>query len=274
MGCSKEIALNFVIAHSHEARPVIDYFQLSKQTDHSGFNVFEKDRVRLIVSGQGALNAASAAAYLAGISGLKASTRIWVNIGTAGHREHEIGSLWRVNKVTDDYSGKSRYPVALQNSRQPSVYIRGCAVVSVAAPVVEYQGDSLYDMEAAGFFQAASRFATLESIVSFKVVSDNLDQPYWSMDKKQMAGLLEPHIPRIDLNLRDLNSIINIKKNTQPIDKIDIKMTYSQKEMVTGLITSLSIHGLDYQHEIGRSKNAGQLISALSEKLKGVDLRV
>ena len=274
MGCNKEIALNFVIAHSREARPFIDYFRLRKNTLHKGFNVFENDRVCVIVSGQGNLNAASATAYLAGIRAASASSAIWVNAGVAGHRDHGVGSLWRVNKVADELSGRCFYPAALRPRCQGRVEISGCGLKSVVSPVSDYPGNCLYDMEAAGFFHAATRFATLESIVSFKVVSDNRANSHAALDQSAMADLLVPHVGLVADYLTALKSLININKSFQDIEIRHIKFTYAQKEIVADLIRSLHVHGLDCEREIDRSKNAGQLITLLIEKLKGVELLV
>ena len=274
MGCKKETTLNFVIAHSQEARPLIDYYRLNKNNRHNGFNVFENENVRLVVSGQGKLNAAAATAYLAGIYASRASSGIWANVGVAGHRDHSIGSLWRANKVTEAISDRSIYPVLLQNSRQSSTQINGCVLKTVATPESDYLGDCLYDMEAAGFFQTAVRFATLEAIACFKVVSDNLAHPHTQAGKKSTAILLQPHLSRIDKYLKGLKPLIHFNKRSQVIDIKHIKLTRSQQEIVTELITGLRVHGLEYQSAVSQSDNARQLITALTDKLKSVELLV
>ena len=106
MGCSKEIDINFVVAHSHEARPIIDYYRLIKDKQHTGFNVFKNNQTRLIISGQGKINAAAATAYLGGMRALNVSPGMWVNVGVAGHPDYSLGSLWRANKITDEFSGR------------------------------------------------------------------------------------------------------------------------------------------------------------------------
>ena len=290
MGCEKELALNFVIAHSYEARPIIDYYQLSKDRQHSGYNVFTNNQVRLIVSGQGKLNAAAATAYMGGLQATGESSFLWVNIGTAGHRDYSIASLWRANKVTDEQSGRSTYPVLLANKKSsqkripvdndlefltaPLGVIKGAALMTVESPTANYAQPCLYDMEASGFFQTATRFESLESIVSFKVVSDNLDNPFSEVDKTSTADLIRPNIATIDKYLRGLNELINFKKEKQVIEINDIKLTFAQSEIVNELIGSLTIHGVSYHSAITQCKNPKQLIAELTKILKSVELLV
>ena len=272
MGSKKEIDINFVVAHSAEARPLIDYYKLVKNNQHPGFNLYENNQTRLIVSGEGKLNAAAATAYLAGVYRLKAASGLWVNIGVAGHPNHTIGSLWRVNKITDENSARSIYPVALQGSRRSGVYIAGCALMTVALPTSTYSRQCLYDMEAVGFYQTALRFTTLEFILSFKVVSDNLKYPASEMDKTATIDLLQSQMAEVDQYLQSLKFLVYIKKCEQLIDINNIKLTYAQKEILAELITSLKIHGLNYADLISQAKDARQLIESLRQKLKSVEL--
>ena len=278
MGCDKETCLNFVVGHSHEARPLIDYYRLRKDKQHTGFNVFTNNQTRLIISGQGKIYAAAATAYLGGVCALTAFSGLWVNVGVAGHPDHSLGSLWRANKVTDEFSGRSFYPVALHRLKKNPVHvhehIKGCGLMTVDLPASTYSQGCLYDMEASGFFQTAIRFATLESIVSFKVVSDNIQNPLAAIDKRAMANLIYPHIGAIDQYLQDIYLLTNINKDRQQIDIKHIKLTFSQKEIINELIASLDIHGSNYRSELRQAKDARQLIDLLKDKLKRVELLV
>ena len=281
MACEKEIAINFVVAHSYEARPIIDYYQLSKDSQHHGFSLFRNKQIRLIISGQGKVNAAAATAYLGSLQAYSKASCLWVNIGTAGHCSHDIASLWRINKITDQQSGRSIYPVLLVNQKRyqkgdvperSQKAIKAESLMSVDLPASGYSQRCLYDMEAFGFFQMATRFESLESIVSFKVVSDNLENPIAALDKTSVANLILPHVTYIDQYLCVLNDIVNINKNSQDIEIKDIKLTHSQNKIVNELIDSLTIHGVNYHSAVTKCSTAKQLIAALTARLKSVQL--
>ena len=272
MGCNQEPGINFVVAHSHEARPIIDYYQLAKDMRHTGFNLYKNQQTRLIISGQGRMNAAAATAYLGGTCALNAVSGLWVNVGVAGHADYSIGSLWRANKITDEFSGRSNYPLALNGTNRNHRQIDGCALMTVDLPTSSYAQRCLYDMEAAGFFQTALRFATVETIASFKVVSDNIENPPGEIDKRSMANLVNSQIGVIAEYLHRLKDIININKKKQIIDIKRIKLTYSQQQIVNDLITCLDIHKSDYTGIVSQSKDARQLIDSLSDKLKRIEL--
>lgn len=274
MGCRKKLAINFVVAHGHEARPFIDYYGLQKDRQHTGYTVFENNQIRLILSGQGRINAAAATAYLGGISSKDAGPILWVNAGIAGHPNHRVGSLWRVNKITDEYSGRSIYPVRLRHANRNHTDIPGCGLITVAAPASKYAECALVDMEAAGFFQTAVRFATLETIASFKVVSDNLQQPLSEINRAQVADMITAQVSTIDTYLHDTNLLINFKELQQTIEINDIRLTFSQKKIINELIVSLRVHGSDYSAILSECKDAGQLINSLRAKLKSVELLV
>ena len=288
MGCEKEIKFNFVVAHSLEARAVIDYYRLSKSKQHTAFTVFENNHVRLIVSGQGKLNASAATAYLGGINIKSPDSALWVNVGIAGHRDQPVGSICRVNKITDQQTGRNYFPLAIQSMKQPpelnthssdtmngaGTNVKASALLTVDAVDSTYTQDTLYDMEASGFFQTALRFSSVEKITCFKVVSDNLEHPVDTVDKKNMVRLLAQRMVLIDQYLQHLVNIIYIEKDIQDIDIKHIKTTFSQREMIRELTQSLSVHGIDCSQTLTESVTAGELIKALKNKLNQTQLSV
>jgi hypothetical protein len=86
----------------------------------------------------------------------------------AGHSELEIGRGLLAHKVVDEGSGACWYPPLIIETACPSA-----TVLTVDVLEEDYEGDRLYDTEAAGFFAAASRFATCELVHAFKIVIDN-----------------------------------------------------------------------------------------------------
>ncbi len=71
--------INFVLDLPSEARPLLTYFVLQKLDSSTDFPLYEKDGLRLIVTGIGKIAAAAATAYL---HALRPTTpAVWFNIG-------------------------------------------------------------------------------------------------------------------------------------------------------------------------------------------------
>lgn len=159
--------LHVVVAHPAEARPLVARFNLRGEPGHGAFTVYRGDSLAVAVGGPGKVAAAAAAAYLFAASG-GVRDAAWVNVGMAGHAELDVGRGLLAHKVTDEGSGRSWYPPLVVETTCPSA-----SLLTVERLEEDYEGERLYDTEAAGFFAAASRFATAELVHSFKVVIDN-----------------------------------------------------------------------------------------------------
>lgn len=159
--------LHVVVAHPAEARPLVARYNLRGESGQGAFSVYRGDSLAVAVGGAGKTAAASAAAYLFATGG-GGRDDAWVNIGMAGHSELEIGRGLLAHKVIDDGSGACWYPPLMIETTCPSA-----TVLTVERLEEDYDGDRLYDTEAAGFFAAASRFALCELVHAFKIVIDN-----------------------------------------------------------------------------------------------------
>ncbi|HEX6203411.1 MAG TPA: hypothetical protein VF100_10430 [Thermoanaerobaculia bacterium] len=159
--------LHVVVAHPAEARPLVARYNLRGEPGHGAFTVYRGDGLAVAVGGTGKTAAAAAAAYLFA-SGGGMRDAAWVNVGMAGHAEMEIGRGLLAHKVTDEGSGACWFPPLVVETTCPSA-----SVLTVERLEEDYEGERLYDTEAAGFFAAASRFATCELVHAFKIVLDN-----------------------------------------------------------------------------------------------------
>jgi hypothetical protein len=159
--------IHVVVAHPAEARPLIGRYDLRAENGHGAFTVHRGDSLVVAVGGAGKTAASAAAAYLFAAGG-GGRDGAWVNVGMAGHSELEIGRGLLAHKVVDEGSGACWYPPLIIETACPSA-----TVLTVEGLEEDYEGDRLYDTEAAGFFAAASRFATCELIHAFKIVIDN-----------------------------------------------------------------------------------------------------
>lgn len=186
------VRLNYVVALSAEAHPLIGYYKLKRLHNISAFEVYENENVRLIVGGMGKVNAAAATAYLAGLCNTRAP-QVWFNVGIAGGNAAKLGDVVIVNAITDDETSKSYYPSICFDSGLPQAEI-----VTVSDPGTKYRQDSLFDMEAAGFFIAANRFAPAELVHCCKIVSDNSEKSFDTISKTSVIEMIQAGLEKID----------------------------------------------------------------------------
>lgn len=181
--------LNLVTALPGEARPLIDAFRLKRFLPESPFAVYRGDDVFLIVSGIGAAASACAVGFLRGQMDAPAA---WLNIGIAGHANLAVGEAMLANKITDAAAGRNWYP--------PRVFPwagRDGALVTVPRPRAAYAAGEGYDMEAAGFYPAACRFADAELVQCLKIISDGPLSPASDLDKTTVTGLVRERMETV-----------------------------------------------------------------------------
>ena len=185
--------LHFVCAFKSEAQVVIEHFSLKHLGDDGLFGVYVNrgNDISLTISGLGKL-ASSSAVMHTHLKLLCATGDMWVNIGIAGHQDHNIGKLVLCDRIEDEGSGQVWYPQILVDTDLPS-----SSLLTLDKPRDEYT-EQMYDMEASGVFQNACRFSTLEFIHSLKVISDNKQQPLERMDKKVIYELVGDKIGDIN----------------------------------------------------------------------------
>ncbi len=152
--------INLLTALSGEARPLISALRLKRLNECRAFACYEGEYqhhpVHLVVSQPGILAAATATAWLQGyLNGLQSA---WLNIGIAGHGYLPVGSGLLAHKITDRQQQQHWYPTLTFTPPCPTA-----TVISADHPETAYREDALYDMEAAGFVAAASRFSVRAS---------------------------------------------------------------------------------------------------------------
>ena len=188
--------INLVIALDCEARPIIEHYKLKRDQEHV-FPVYRSENMQLIVSGVGKLNAATATAYLAGMTPESTS---WLNIGIAGHKEHAIGNIYAAHKITDHVTQQNWYPAFCF---KPGVTTESACTFET--PINDYHDDLLHDMEAAGFYQTANRFDSVEFVHCLKVISDNKDNTTHKINKHMVTELISGQLDAIDIFIEKLS---------------------------------------------------------------------
>jgi len=192
--------INFVVALACEAKPLIQALKLKNVANYANFPLYENDEFRLIITGIGKLNAATATSYLAGLNESE-KNNVWLNVGIAGHQDANIGSPMLANKIIDGGSGLNWYPIFIR----PLTTVKSTSLVTQDHAQKEYEPNTLYDMEAAGFYLAASRFNTTEFIHSLKIVSDNQASPAGYLPEKDVSQLISTNLEIIEQTALQLN---------------------------------------------------------------------
>ena len=180
--------LCLVVALAAEARPLLAFHRLQGVSDHP-YRICAGEQTHLIVSGVGKIAAAAATAYLRALIG--DTPAAWLNIGIAGHGSQAVGTPLLAHKIVDAASGKPFYPTF---TAPPPCRTTLLHTVDRAQPAT---GDVAYDMEASGFCEAAQRFATSERVHCLKVVSDNPQSPYQTLNAEKVEALIETQLDAV-----------------------------------------------------------------------------
>ena len=183
--------LIWVCAMHCEAKPVIDFYRLKKSHENNAFDIYQGEEMTCVVSGIGKLASAAATAWIAARNS-HASSLAWINLGTAGAASDELGSIFALDQVIDADTGQRYYPAPGAES-----VLKGHSCLTLSEPSENYQADTLFDMEASGFFHSALHFSSAELTQGIKVISDNRDQKT-GKNRARTSALIEQHMTVID----------------------------------------------------------------------------
>jgi len=158
--------------------------------------VYENDDIMLTISGWGKVASAAATSFMHTFTGMHTHSA-WLNLGIAGHRDRAIGQGVLAHKITDAATGKSWYP--------PMIIDTPCELenlVTVDKVEENFSENAVYEMEATGFYETASRFSTAELIHCYKVISDNKLSSVSGISAEVVTNLVEN-------NMQDIVSILS-----------------------------------------------------------------
>lgn len=204
------------IAMKQEAAPLIERLSL-KHTSSPIFETYENERIRLIITGLGKINAASAAGFCLGRYGTDSH---YINYGTAAGKDMQIGKTFFAAQIIDESSSKECFPdiadhsfphVSLHTVDKPilisnspeSISTGESAEISISdttetGSLLSPTGDSIkasriseklpiYDMEAFGIFSALKNAVTPDRITIIKTVTDS-GTPDFSKTKQMLEN--------------------------------------------------------------------------------------
>ena len=194
---------HLLVALPCEAKPLIAHYKLKRRMQDKAFAVYQNKTLSLTVSGVGKVAMAAAVAYTHAIYECKTNNP-WLNIGIAGHPSHSPGQVFIVNKITDADTEQRYYP--------PIVYTPACpteSAITVSHPETDYPDNSLYEMEASGFFQTASRFSTAELVQCVKIISDNSDTPIAHMTANLASQWIDNQLVCINTLIESLQTLVS-----------------------------------------------------------------
>ena len=274
-----------------ECSDLIKHYNLKKrQSDkHYRFDVFENEvsPVKIIITGQGAVLAASAVSGAVSYFGIDGKDAI-INIGTCAGN-YELGSVFLCNKITEYVTGRTFYPDMLIKSS-----IREGEIVTVSVPVKENDIalGKLYDMEASAIYQAANIYVGPHRMVFVKVVSDNgnYDNLTPAMVKAIMADATDAIVQYVDdfVEVEVLSGSLDATDSIYDTDKMysnkyentseslgcqrieydesyvnqlcaDLHCSKSMENQVEQLIKYLSLEGTDYKTYIDGLYQEGRI---------------
>jgi len=223
--------INIITALQCEARPLIERYKLRGNAKHHAFRCYQNDEMQLIVSGIGKLAAATATTFLAASN--TQTSHAWLNLGIAGHPDRAIGEPLLAHKLIDAASEQQWFPGIVM-----PIPCASETLTTIDKPVLDYQDDTMLDMEASGFYAAASRFQSCELIHSLKVISDNRQRSSEQITEKTTTAIINDNMATIDsimTSLLELSSQLNKIEQT-PTEIYDFMeqwhfTTYQQNEL-------------------------------------------
>lgn len=189
----------FVCALNGEAKPVIEYLDLKQQWQISNQSYYSGNRFGLVVTGIGKI--ASATGLTRALT-INPEFKMIVNLGLCGAKDHQIpfGSLFAVRTIRDHSSGKLYLPDIINKHELHEADLETWDHPVTGEYRDKIKGD-LVDMEASGFYQAASMMMESHRIHCLKIVSDHLDPK--PPNKSFATGLILQNIDHVLTYLND-----------------------------------------------------------------------
>ena len=172
------------IAMKQEAAPLIERLSL-KHTSSPIFETYENERIRLIITGLGKINAASAAGFCLGRYGTDSH---YINYGTAAGKDMQIGKTFFAAQIIDESSSKECFPdIADHSFPHVSLHTVDKPILISNSPESISEKLPIYDMEAFGIFSALKNAVTPDRITIIKTVTDS-GTPDFSKTKQMLEN--------------------------------------------------------------------------------------
>ncbi len=191
--------IHLICALKCEAKPLIQHYGLKHLDNAEDYLIYlnKEANISLTITGPGKINAATGVSYVHSLFDCRRSDA-WLNIGIAGHQSISAGQAVLAHSIKDISNNKVWYP---QIVFEPPC--ETAELMTIDKPSSDYE-DKVFDMEAAGFYAAASRFSTCELIHALKIISDNADQQIEDISASTVEGLITEQLDTTDQLLKEL----------------------------------------------------------------------
>ncbi|NKB77890.1 MAG: hypothetical protein GKR96_12870 [Gammaproteobacteria bacterium] len=156
--------LKILVAFKSEAIPLIAHFGLSRNDCVDRYPLYASEYVKLIICGIGSKNALRATTILSEYG--RDSDR-WLNFGVAGSGGYVIGDFVVGGRVLDFITGDQWSLASCEDADLQVGEI--CCVNEVQKT---YRGDTVYDMESAGFLRGLDVIGATQKGICLKLISD------------------------------------------------------------------------------------------------------
>ncbi len=259
--------LIIVVALLEEARPFIKHFKLQKW-ETSKLKTYQSGSLLLVISGIGPNATALAVGYAAALAS-SCHHLYWLNLGSAGHRDYQIGTVVLPIKVRDIVSDLVFYPTPII----PGNFKRD-KLVSLKTPSEKYLQDTCFDMEAYHFCTAASRFSIQDHIQVVKIISDNEEQPVSRLEKstlrKAIAVGAEEAFHIIEVFLDFARAAVKHRELSVPLlNASKLHFTESQRIRLSRLTSQMLLldESFNVLQEIEQHKTSASFLSSLETQV-------
>ena len=225
-----ELQYNFcwVIALRAEAAPLIEAFDMRIVENKSLFPIYANVETghALVISGIGAIKAASAATFLKSQLNVK-NYSAWINFGIAGFFKEPIGEIYQAIKVVSKAEGSAFFPGLRLSKLLPAA-----TLLTVGKPEEGYKEKFLYDMEASGFCEIAPSFSCNELTYVIKIVSDTPKTSSSLITRDLVYKLVQKQLSKISHILAEIEILVKEEKKRLliPNEVIEFEKTFKFSE--------------------------------------------
>lgn len=258
--------ITIVTALYCEAKPVIDKYELRRDESIHQFQVFASDEIRVLITGTGKMQAAIAVSIvLTAYPPTPKDCLINIGICAGQDKEMSRGTICYCHSIQEDDTGRTYYPDmiyahdllevnAITVSRpyhsnrveyskmNPNSKRQSCQKFNQEhnqeliqelnqesiKDFTQISNDevSIYEMEAAGIYQAAEHFLHQHQIVFLKVVSDYGDP---DMTPDIVTDLIDKNLDKVETLMhqirRTLDAMQEDQKLSERLDKLKTRLT-------------------------------------------------
>ena len=167
-----------ITALQDEAKPIIEFYNLSRESKQSDLKVYANNDFSLLITGVGRKKVIDTLPiYLERIYN---PDNLLINIGIAGGNPHssKIGNMYYIDKLSSEFSNnKYSFPII------DKIGIDKISLITVEKNINNNDNNiykELVDMEAAVITELAMKYFDLSKIKILKIVSDHMNIIDWS----------------------------------------------------------------------------------------------